>query len=145
MDHLVLDVAGQGSGQAIAVYPVAVEALGFEEYLVARFVGEANDFGLDAGTISRAGGRDLAGIQRSTIQIVVNDLVRAGVGLRNPTRNLWGSDAERDKRKGRWRVVAGLKLERIEINTGGINPWRSAGLESSELETKMLKRGTQAR
>ena len=81
VDDFDLDVFGEGGGDAVAVDFVGVEAFGFEEDLVAVFVGEADDFVFDAGAVAWAAGEDLAGVHRRAVQIRSDEFVHALVGV----------------------------------------------------------------
>jgi hypothetical protein len=64
VDHGGLNFHREAGAHAVDVDLVGVEAFGFEEELVASFVGEADDLVFDGGAVARADGGDLTGVHR---------------------------------------------------------------------------------
>ena len=63
-----LNVERQAGGDTVRIVFVRGQAFGFEENLVAVFVGEAVDFIFDRRTITRADAFDFAGKHRAAVE-----------------------------------------------------------------------------
>ena len=63
-----LDVERQAGGDTVGVVFVGGQAFGFEENLVAVFVGEAVDFVFDRRAVARADAFDFAGKHRAAVE-----------------------------------------------------------------------------
>ena len=81
VDDFELDVFGEAGGDAVAVDFVGVEAFGFEEDLVAVFVGEADDFVFDGWAVAWAAGLDLAGVHWRAVEVGFDEGVGFFVGV----------------------------------------------------------------
>ena len=64
------------------------QAFGFEEDLVAFFIGKAVDLVFDTGAITRAYAFDFAREHGAAVKAAADDGVRLGVGMRHPARHL---------------------------------------------------------
>ena len=64
------------------------QALGLQKNLVAFLVGKAVHLVFHAGAIARAHALDRAGEHRAAVKTATDDLVGAGIGMRNPARHL---------------------------------------------------------
>ena len=65
-----------------------MSALGFKEQLMLVLVSELDNFVFNRGAIARPATLDLPALHRSSMQIVLNQLMDFRVGPRNPTRDL---------------------------------------------------------
>ena len=85
----VLDLVGEGGGNAIDVNFMGVAALWLQEKLMAILLCKADHLVLDGGTIARPNALDLAGIHRGFVEILPDDVVRGGVGVGDPAGDLF--------------------------------------------------------
>src|SRR5690606_9134284 len=124
-----------------------VQALGFDEDLVAVLLGEAHHLVLDRRTVARANAFDLSRIQRRTIERAADDVVRAFAGLRDPARDLARVvGARAHEREHRARVVPRLLGHRRIVERAAIDARRRAGLEAIDRERALAQpRGERGR
>ncbi len=127
-----LDVERQAGGDAVGVVFVGGQAFGFEENLVAVFVGEAVDFVFDRRAVARADAFDFAGKHGAAVETAADDVVGLQVGMRNPAGHLarvhFGVAAHGEDGHGR---VAGLFGELGEINRAAVDARRRAGFQTT--------------
>ena len=126
-----LHVEGQRRRDPVRIDLVRREALGLEEDLMARAVGEAHDLVLDRRAIARPDALDHAGEERRAIEAAADDLVRPLVRVRDPAGKLpWMHRARRQEAHHRRGVVARLHRERGEIDRASVEARRRPGLEA---------------
>ncbi len=115
------------------------EAFGFEEELVLRLVGEANDLVLDGGAVARADGLDLAGVHGRAVDVAADDVEGFGgcggdVAGDLAKRDVLGAEGERG-----WVGVAGLLFEAGPIDGAAVEARRCSGLEAAAAEAEALE------
>ncbi len=134
VDELCLDVGGEAGGDAVGVDGVVIQAFGFQEDLVAGFVGEAGDFVLDRRAIARAAAGDVAGVDGGFFNIVGDDFVggrrRVGDAAGNLTVRYFFCQG------GKWlrRDFACVFLEVFPVDAALGEACRRAGFEAAERE-----------
>ena len=103
-----MDVSWQAGGQSVDVDFGGLAAFWFEEESMACFVGEADDFSLDGGAISWAGGFDLTCIHGGSAEICSDQVVNLGVCVGDPAGHLLSVDPVGEKGEGLGLFVSGL-------------------------------------
>jgi hypothetical protein len=88
-DEVILDLEGQGGGDAVDVEFAGVAALRFQEDLVALLLGKADDLVLHGGAVAGAHALDFARIHGRFVDIGPDDVVRLGGGVGDPAGNLF--------------------------------------------------------
>src|SRR5690348_7880110 len=107
--ELILNVERQAGGNAIGVDLMRVEALGLDEDLMRRLVGEPKYLVLDRGAVPRPHALDDPGEHRGTVDGPPDDLVGTFRRMRNETIYLfWMLFSSPQKRKHRERMIARL-------------------------------------
>src|SRR5579875_2257882 len=123
-----------GSGHAVDVDFISIQALGLQENLVLMFIRELDDFVFNRGAITRAQALDLPRVKRRTMQIVAEDLVSFGIRITDPAHGLRltdgpGSEAER----------CGNRIARLHLKPGEVNGARIKTRGGSRLEPSHFK------
>src|SRR5579884_3473781 len=134
--HRYLNINGHGSGHAVDVDFISIQALGLQENLVLKFIRELDDFVFNRGAITRAQALDLPRVKRRTMQIVAEDLVSFGIRITDPAHGLRltdgpGSEAERCGNR-----IARLHLKPGEVNGARIKTRGGSRLEPSHFKSK---------
>ena len=144
-DHRVLNVAGQTGREAVDVDLAGVPPFRFQEQLVPRAVGKADDFGLKRGAVAGPHRFDLAGVHRRPVQVRLHQLVDGRIGVGDPAGKLVLLDPVGQKRKGLGIVVARLDLQSCVVQRATVEAGRRAGLEAGQTQADALKRLADAR
>src|ERR1700682_4321267 len=102
MDNAVLDIRRQGRRDPVEVQPGVLQAFRLDEYLMSFLVGKADHFVLDGGAVARAGGLDLAGVHRGTVEVRADQPMRDGTSVGDMAEDLWklelvGENGERPR------------------------------------------------
>ena len=97
--HRVLHVARQAGRDAVDVDFERVAALGLQEQLMPRLVGEAHDLVFDRRAIARAARVDLAAVHRRAMQIRADQVVDRFVGVRDVAGQLLDVELVGEKRE----------------------------------------------
>ena len=88
-DEVVLDLEGQGGGDAVDVEFAGVAALGFEEDLVPLLLRKAHHLVLHRGAVARSDTLNVAGIHGRLVDVRPDDVVRLGGRVGDPAGNLF--------------------------------------------------------
>ena len=132
---------GQAGGNAVRVEFVGGEAFGFDEDLVAVFVGKAHDFVFDGRAVARAEGVfDDTRVHRRLVDVDADDVVRTFVGAGDVAGDLarvFGGIAEVGKNGQRG--VAGLGFHAAVINGACVQARRGAGFHAGEGEGQVVQ------
>jgi hypothetical protein len=88
-DEVILDLEGQGGGDAVDVEFAGVTALGFQEDLVTLLLGKADHLVLHGGAVARPHALDFARIHGRFVDIGPDDVVRLGGRVGDPAGNLF--------------------------------------------------------
>src|SRR2546421_4357467 len=108
---------------------MVVEPFWLKEDLMTIPLTETDDLVFDGRTIPRATARNLPRIQRRTVNIAPDDLVRGGDRARNPAFDLAIDDRVGQHRKGFRRLVARLHLNRAPVDGAAVQAGRCSGLQ----------------
>ena len=73
------------------------------------------------------------------MQVGSDPVVDFGIGVGDVTIDLRLAQAIGEKREGDWVGVSGLRLQAVEVNRAPVEPGRSTGLESVQLEAEGAK------
>ena len=141
--HLVLHVGRQRGGKALNVHFLVVLAHGLYKELVARFVGKTNEFVLNRGAITGPCAVNLTGIQRRSLDVGENDLVRFVVCIDDMTRYLLLIIEHMFHivaAVGQRILFAGLDFEHGKIDGGTLDARGCAGLETHHFDAKREQR-----
>ena len=101
-------------------------------------------FILDTGTITRTYAFNDTGIHRRSVQPTAYDVVRALIGMSNPTgqlRRVLGGVAQ--ERKHRHRVIARLYGHNGIIYGSTVNSWRGTGFQTAGRQTNFTQTRSQ--
>ena len=139
VEHPHLDVLGHGGREALDVQFFRIQPHGFHEELVALFVGEPDDLGLDGRAVPGAGRLNGAIIQRGAIQICSNHRVGLLVGVGQIADRLIFRRFFRGEREGNRFRIALLQLHLGEIHAAGVDAWRRAGLEPADGDAQLFQ------
>ena len=115
------------------------QAFGFQKNLVTVLVGKAVDLVFHAGAIARAHAFDLAHEHGAAVKSAADDVVGAGVGVRNPAGHLlrvhfhFAHKAEHRHvcSHTAGHTVAGLLQQLAEVDRTTVKPRRRAGLQAA--------------
>jgi hypothetical protein len=81
MEHLQLDLEGQGGRKTVDIPFVRVPAFRFQVKLMGVLVSELDEFIFDGGAIAGAYAFDLAAIEWGEVEVILNDFSRGGGSL----------------------------------------------------------------
>ena len=156
-DEGVLDFVGEGCGDPVDVVLVGLAAFGFEEELVAVFLGEADDLVFDGGAVAGADAFDDAGVHGGLVEIGADDVVGVRRGVGDPARHLFhvehgvcpaieGEGIERITAEGVAEIAEGgsggitvLAFALGEVDAATVEAARRAGFEASHLEAEVFE------
>src|SRR5690349_14979801 len=105
-----------------------------------RLIRELNDLVFDRGAITRADTFDCSGVQRRLGQILPNRIVYLGRRVADIAVDLLLLDAIGGKGKRYRNLVAGLRFERLPIDSSAVQPWRRARFQSAHRKPRPLER-----
>ena len=97
--HRDLHILRKRARHTSNIHFIRVDALRLNKYLMAFLIRKPDNLILNRRTVARAGTLDHSGIQRRTIQIAADDLMRLRIRVSQPTGNLLLLDAFRIGRK----------------------------------------------
>ena len=121
------------------------QAFGLQKNLVAFFVCKAVDFVFNAWAIARAHAFDLAGEHGAAVKAGTNDVMRAGVGVRDPARHLLGVHRPMPhKAEHRLHRIARLLQALRKIYAAPIYTRGRAGFQATLRQLELLQPGGQA-
>ena len=132
VEHVPLDILGEGGGEALDVELLRLQAHGLHEDLVAELLREADDLGLKAGAVPGADPLDGAVIEGGAVQVLPDDLLRR---LRGPGEPADGTVLRRRLGpigEGQGLFVPLLPLHLVKIHRPGVDPGRRPGLEAPQ-------------
>ena len=139
LQELLLHILRQRSGDAVGIDGVVVQALRFEENLMALAAGEPDHLVLDGWAIARPGAGDLARIHRRQVKVFFDQGVAGRGRAGDVAADLRRLDAVGQIGKRHRRIVAGLFGQRPPVDGAAVEPGRGAGLQPPEGEPQPLE------
>ncbi len=140
MDDLPLHLHRQRGGHAVDVDLVRVQALGLEEELVLRLVGELDDLVFDGWAIARADALDAARVHGRAVHVLADEAQRLRRGEGDVAADLRLHDLLCAEAEGRGIGVAGLLFERLPMDGPAVEARRRSGLESASAKAESAER-----
>ncbi len=129
MQHFNLHILRHGRGQAQNIKLLGIQSHGLNEELVAGFVRESHNLGLDRRAVAGANAVNHAGIQRAAVQIFPDDPMGFLICVSEPADRPVYRGVIRDKGEGLNILVSGLDGHFGEVHRPPVDPGRRAGLE----------------
>src|SRR6056297_1951886 len=97
-----------------------------------RLVSKANDLVLDGGAVARPDTVDMPAIHGGAIEIVADDVVRAGIGIGDPAGHLPRHGCGGEKGEHHRVVIRWLHVEAAPTDAASVEARRRTGLETPE-------------
>ena len=138
-NDLGLDFHGQRGGHSVDVDLVRVEAFGFEEELVLRFVGELDYLVFDGWAVARADGFDLAGVHWRAMDVFADDAKGFGRGVGDVAGGLSLRNFFSPKAEGGGIGVAGLFFEAGPVDGAAVEAGRGSGFQAAVAEAELFE------
>ena len=114
----MLNVGRKGSGKSLNIHFLVFLAHGFDEKLMALLVCKAHDLILNGRAVPRARAVDMSRIHSASVDIILDDFMRFGVGVNDMARGLYkavkgigGSEG----RVGDYHILTRLFFKRIKV------------------------------
>ncbi len=140
--HRILHIRRHRRGHTLQVHLSRAVARRFDKELMPLLFREANDLVLDRRAVARTGAVYVARIHRAARQVRADYVVRALVRVDDVTRRAFHAAQRilpRPPRKRQRLVVAGLQLQRVEVDRPAVDSDRRARLKPSERHAEPLK------
>src|SRR5690606_19702815 len=102
------------------------------------------ELGLDGRTVTGSRTRDRAAVHRRPVEVGMDDLVGALVGVRDPAKRLLSLDPPRQKGKAGRVGITRKGLEARIIDAGSFNPWRRTRLKADDRKSMVQERAGEA-
>ncbi|CFV97220.1 Uncharacterised protein [Bordetella pertussis] len=120
---------------------MGIQAFRFQEYLVRCLVRKTMDLVLDGWAVTRPHSFDDPTVHGRTVQTATDDFVRAGIGMRDPARQLarvhGGLAQEREHRHGI--KIAGLLFQHTVVDAASVDARRRASFQAALRKLQLLE------
>ncbi len=88
MEHLELNIKGQGGGESVDIPLIRITAFGFQEELVRLLFRELHKLIFNGGAVARANAFNLAAIKRRAVEVIMDNLTGHSRCLGHPAGDL---------------------------------------------------------
>ena len=140
MQHFALYIEWHGGRKALYIDFLGIQSHRLKKQLMARLIREAHDLILDGRAVARTDALDFAAVERRTVEVCADDLMRfrSRIGqmtYRAVIGRMVGLEGKRDNF-----ILSLLHRKAFKVNRAAVDARRRAGLEALQTQSQTAQR-----